>query len=170
MELLVALSIGGIVLACVYMTFHEALRTQARSKDILNTLQWARYTFKHFAGDVRNARPGIAGEIECGGKTCRIPLSGKHGEQIWVQYRFDGQGRLVRELFKGKKTRGTGSRLLSSITVAERLSSADFTMSHSGDGSIKQKIMTLTLSFGECRKIVAHYEKKVLLEQQNDET
>ncbi|MGE4557982.1 MAG: PilW family protein [Desulfovibrionaceae bacterium] len=98
LELLVAITVGSIVITAVYAVFSTALRTQRKAQQTIGPMRSARYAFERLANDARNLDPFCRpADVECAGETCRFPILDAQGARLWVQYA--GQdGRLVRKL------------------------------------------------------------------------
>jgi prepilin-type N-terminal cleavage/methylation domain-containing protein len=124
LELLVAITVGSIVITAVYAVFTTALRTQRKAQQVFGPMRSARYAFEALADDVRNLDPfSKPADVQCSGKTCQFPILTPLGARLWVQY--TGQdGRLVRRLANntahaaGTQPSGQGDFLCSNVARA----------------------------------------------------
>jgi len=87
LELLVAMTVGAVVLTAVYSIFVTATRVEKGAQAILTPMRSASYAFSMLGRDVRNLDPlSPASNILCNAGKCRFPVVDKKGKRIWVQY------------------------------------------------------------------------------------
>ncbi len=98
LELLLALSIGSIVVAAVYGTFHTAIKAKTRAEDVMTPLRSARYFFSAIKSDLQRIRADAhVVNLECAGETCGIPIRSGNVPMRAV-YLLNSKKELVKEL------------------------------------------------------------------------
>ena len=100
LELLIALSIGSIVVAAVYGAFHTAIKAKERTDAALSPLRNARYVFAALTADARSLYGGSqAGDIVCAEEDCRFPLRRKGAKLFHAHYFVNRKRQFIRETF-----------------------------------------------------------------------
>ncbi len=98
LELLLALSIGSIVAAAVYGSFHTAIKAKTRAEAAMKPLRTARYVFSAIKRDLQNiAVNSHVVEVDCNAEHCSFPVS-TDGSPMQVSYLLNRNSELIREL------------------------------------------------------------------------
>ncbi len=106
LELLLALSIGSIVVAAVYGTFHTAIKAKTRAEEAMTPLRTARYFFSTLKGDLQRI-PGDAhvDSLDCAADHCGFPIRTGNAP-MKVLYLVNSRRELVKELREDKTDAG----------------------------------------------------------------
>jgi prepilin-type N-terminal cleavage/methylation domain-containing protein len=122
LELLIALSLGALLLGAAYASFHAAMSGRERAQQASKPLSLARYVFTSFSRDVRRLHETCADkDFSCQDGNCLFPILDANGEKIWVRYRFD-KGALRREQFTAGEKAPKANSPTATTLVAEDLS------------------------------------------------
>ncbi len=99
LELLLALSIGSIVVAAVYGTFHTAIKAKTRAEEAMTPLRNARYFFSAIKGDLMHIRGDAhVADLLCEGDHCGFPIRADN-KPANVRYLLNSRRELVKEFW-----------------------------------------------------------------------
>ncbi|WP_163351930.1 prepilin-type N-terminal cleavage/methylation domain-containing protein [Desulfovibrio sp. JC010] len=175
LELLVAITIGSVVLTAVYSIFVTATKVEQRAQAVLTPMRSASYAFSMLGRDVRNLDPLCRNsDIVCHDSKCQFPILDKKGKRIWVRYVLE-ENILWREERRDKNGKLEKGKPLSKIELCSGVLETRFkliarghgggvtgelnTATGSGPGMIG---MVLDFKEGPSRREV--YRSKILLE------
>lgn len=98
LELLLALSIGSIVVAAAYGTFHTAIKAKTRAEEAMTPLRTARYFFSALKGDLQLIRGDAhVDSLDCAADHCGFPITADN-TPVKVLYKVNSRRELVKEL------------------------------------------------------------------------
>ena len=134
LELLVAITIGSVVLTAVYSIFVTATKVEQKAQAVLSPMRSAAYTFSMLGRDVRNLDPSCrAGDILCRDSKCRFPVVDEKGQRIWVRYELKG-GTFWREERKDKNGKPKKGKPLSKLELCSGVVEVRFKLTERGHG------------------------------------
>ncbi len=166
LELIVAMSIGAMMLTCVYFVFHTSLKAHNRASQAMDALQWARYAFSRFTEDVRNIRHDDKQAPGCVGNECVLPVYDKIIGQAWVQYVREQEGTLVRKVVHADRQKPDFSASDAFITIiGEQVKKVTFGSETGSKSRVgKPTLLSMALDMGSTPDKTKHFEKKVVVE------
>ncbi|MHC1711290.1 MAG: prepilin-type N-terminal cleavage/methylation domain-containing protein [Solidesulfovibrio sp.] len=149
LELLIALTLGALLLSAAYASFHAAMAGRERAQRTSQSLSLAKYVFATFSRDVRRLHEECADEdFSCQDGKCLFPILDANGEKIWVRYRF-ANGELRREQFAAnEKAPGAGPPVATTV-VAGKLSRVVFQTQKTAwkKDALFPRLITIDLNF-----------------------
>ncbi|TIH18114.1 prepilin-type N-terminal cleavage/methylation domain-containing protein [Marinifilum sp. JC120] len=175
LELLVAITVGAVVLTAVYSIFVTATRVEKGAQAMLTPMRSASYAFSMLGRDVRNLDPLCAvSDIICKKTKCQFPILDEKGKRIWVQYVLK-ENRLWREQRKDKKGKPEKGKPLSKMELCSGVVEIRFKLTNRGHGGgatgdlntaskVGPGMIGLVLDFKEGPSRRAIYRSQILLE------
>ncbi len=134
LELLVAITIGSVVLTAVYSIFVTATKVEQRAQTVLTPMRAASYAFNMLGRDVRNLDPQCkTSDIHCHSDTCQFPIVDKKGKRIWVRYVLK-EDVFWREERKDKKGKPEKDKLISKLELCSGVVEIRFKLTKRGYG------------------------------------
>ncbi|WP_419781841.1 PilW family protein [Maridesulfovibrio sp.] len=134
LELLVAITIGSVVLTAVYSIFVTATKVEIKAQAVLSPMRSASYVFSMLGRDVRNLDPQCRdSDVTCQDGKCQFPIVDKKGERIWVRYVLE-DATLWREERKDKKGKPEKGKPLSKMELCSELVEVRFRLTARGHG------------------------------------
>ncbi|WP_320006594.1 prepilin-type N-terminal cleavage/methylation domain-containing protein [Maridesulfovibrio sp.] len=134
LELLVAITIGSVVLTAVYSIFVTATKVETKAQAVLSPMRSAAYVFSMLGRDVRNLDPQCQdSDITCHEGKCQFPIVNKKGERIWVRYVLE-ERTLWREERADKKGKPEKGKPLSKMELCSELVESRFRLTARGHG------------------------------------
>lgn len=134
LELLVAITIGSVVLTAVYSIFVTATKVEQRAQEVLSPMRSASYAFSMLGRDVRNLDPQCRdSDIVCNDGKCQFPIIDQKGERIWVRYVLKDDI-LWREQRKDKKGKPEKGKPLSKMELCSGVVETRFKLTKRGHG------------------------------------
>ncbi len=114
LELVVAMTIGSIIMTAVYGTFNTAMKARTRSEKIFKPLREARFVCDLFRKDANNFHPlGQIKDLVISPGTCSFPIRSGNGKKMLVRYELNAAGELTRQV----ETDSTSQKMLLSRNV-----------------------------------------------------
>mgnify|MGYP006274202565 CR=1 FL=1 len=174
LELMVAVTVGAVVMTAVYSVFSTAIRSERSANNALTPLRSARYAFAVLARDARNLDPlCLPTEIQCGESSCLFPVADGAGRRKWVEYE-EKEGRLVKTTWTDSGEGPDRKDPLAVLIVCRELSKAVFRSTKRGktllseDSMDKRNVLPgmlgLRLHFGPEASPRTTYRSSVFLE------
>ena len=134
LELLVAITIGSVVLTAVYSIFVTATKVEQRAQAVLSPMRSASYVFSMLGRDVRNLDPQCrVTDIHCHSEKCQFPIVDKKGKRIWVRYVLK-EDVLWREERMDKKGKPEKGKPLANLELCSGVVEIRFKLTQRGDG------------------------------------
>ncbi|MFW5501419.1 MULTISPECIES: PilW family protein [unclassified Maridesulfovibrio] len=134
LELLVAITIGSVVLTAVYSIFVTATRVERGAQAVLSPMRSAAYAFSMLGRDVRNLDPLCsASDISCQDSKCQFPVLDEKGKRIWVRYVLK-ESTLWREERKDKKGKPEKGKPISKMELCSGVVETRFKLTARGHG------------------------------------
>lgn len=138
LELVVAMTIGSIIMTAVYGTFNTAMKARTRSIKILTPLREARFVCDLFRKDANNFHPlGEIKDLVCSPGSCSFPIRTDNGKKNLVRYELNVAGELTRQV----ETDSAPQRML----LSRNVETAEFSPKFKTDKKHSSMAMLVTL-------------------------
>ncbi|WP_319777159.1 prepilin-type N-terminal cleavage/methylation domain-containing protein [Maridesulfovibrio sp.] len=134
LELLVAITIGSVVLTAVYSIFVTATKVERKAQAVLSPMRSAAYAFSMLGRDVRNLDPLCRNsDISCHTNSCRFPIVDEKGKRVWVLYILK-ENILWREQRKDKNGKPEKGKPFSKMELCSGVVETRFSLTARGHG------------------------------------